>query len=265
MKILMKMMGVTGLLAGMMMVSGCGSDGGGIAFIPQIPDLAITKSHVGNFTRGQEGAVYTVNVSNAGNAVTDGTVTVVDTLPTGLAATAIGGTGWTCNLGTLTCTRSDVLAAGGSYPAITVTVNVVDGAGTSVTNKATVSGGGDLNTLNNVAQDPTAIDFITVSVNAPNIVPDNAARNAITYEVHMVSNYTYLVNGFTKGDELVFDAGTAVSVINSNPADQIIDVNGSLNGNSVTVHLTGIAPAADAQVFGVASFRTVFGANSLRP
>ena len=84
-------------------------------------------------------------------------MTVVDTLPTGLTATALAGTGWSCTLGTLTCTRSDVLAGGASYPAVTVTVTVASTAPASVTNQATVSGGGETNTANDTASDPTAI------------------------------------------------------------------------------------------------------------
>ena len=53
-------------------------------------------------------------------------MTVTDTLPGGLTATAIGGTGWTCTLTPLACTRSDGLDAGASYPAITVTVSVAN-------------------------------------------------------------------------------------------------------------------------------------------
>ena len=84
------------------------------------PDLAISKSHSGNFAQGQAGAGYTITVSNVGGAASSGTVTVTDALPTGLTATAISGTGWTCTLGTLTCTRSNSLASGGAYPAITL-------------------------------------------------------------------------------------------------------------------------------------------------
>src|SRR5262249_51332811 len=81
---------------------------------PQTPDLTITKSHTGNFTNGQTGATYTVTVHNSGNGSTTGAVTMTDSLPSGLTASGIGGSGWTCTLATLTCTRSDALAAGGS-------------------------------------------------------------------------------------------------------------------------------------------------------
>jgi CSLREA domain-containing protein/uncharacterized repeat protein (TIGR01451 family) len=119
------------------------------------PDLTITKTHAGNFTPGQVGAAYTITVSNVGGGATVGTVTVVDTLPAGLTATNIAGTGWACVLNTLTCTRADVLNAGASYPAITLTVNVAANVGGTVTNTATVSGGGELNTANDTASDPT--------------------------------------------------------------------------------------------------------------
>ena len=126
--------------------------------INQLADLTITKSHVGNFTQGQVGATYSITATNSGFAATSGTVTVTDTLPAGLTATAISGTGWTCVLGTLTCTRSDALAAGSSYPVITLTVNVSLTAPASVTNSATVSGGGENNASNNTANDLTTIN-----------------------------------------------------------------------------------------------------------
>ncbi|HSP17685.1 MAG TPA: hypothetical protein VLV78_23270 [Thermoanaerobaculia bacterium] len=85
-------------------------------------------------------------------------VTVADTLPAGLTATATSGTGWTCTLATLTCTRNDALAGAASYPAITVTVDVANNAPASLTNQATVSGGGDTSAANNTASDVVAID-----------------------------------------------------------------------------------------------------------
>ncbi len=125
------------------------------------PDLTITKTHTGNFSRPQTGATYTITVSNVGFGPTSGTVTVTDTLPNvpnTLVPTAIGGTGWTCTLATLTCTRSDALASGTSYPVITLTVNVPSEIfQANVTNSATVSGGGDVNAANNTASDPTHI------------------------------------------------------------------------------------------------------------
>jgi uncharacterized repeat protein (TIGR01451 family) len=126
--------------------------------INQLPDLTIAKSHSGNFTQGQVGATYSLTATNSGSSPTSAAVSVTDTLPAGLTATAISGTGWSCVLGTLTCTRSDALAAGSSYPAITLTVDVALTAPNNVTNSATVSGGGETNASNNTANDPTTIN-----------------------------------------------------------------------------------------------------------
>ncbi|MDB6067747.1 MAG: Nuclease [Pedosphaera sp.] len=124
---------------------------------PSIPDLGIAATHVGSFTQGDANDTYTIIVTNLGSATTSGTITLTDSLPASLTATAIGGSGWTANLATLTCSRSDTLAAGSSYPPITLTVAVATNAPSTVTNFATVSGGGDMNSANNSSADPTTI------------------------------------------------------------------------------------------------------------
>src|SRR5260370_7091597 len=77
--------------------------------INQLPDLTIAKSHSGNFPQGQVGATSSITATNSGSAPTSGTVTVTDTLPAGLTATAISATRWTSVLDTLTCTRTHPL------------------------------------------------------------------------------------------------------------------------------------------------------------
>jgi uncharacterized repeat protein (TIGR01451 family)/uncharacterized repeat protein (TIGR02543 family) len=121
-------------------------------------DLSIVKAHASTFSRGQVGATYQITVTNVSPVATAGVVTVTDTLPAGLIATGIAGTGWTCVLGTLTCTRADALAPSAAYPVIVLTVNVATTAPLLVINTATVSGGGnDVNPANNSTSDPTAI------------------------------------------------------------------------------------------------------------
>jgi uncharacterized repeat protein (TIGR01451 family) len=125
-------------------ISGGGSIGVGNAFDPTTidpaaPVLAITKTHTGNFTQGQQGAPYTVTVSNTGNAPTSGTITVTETVPSGLVLVSMAGTGWTCPSPGNTCSRSDVLAAGASYPVITVTVNVLATASSPQVNQVSAS------------------------------------------------------------------------------------------------------------------------------
>ncbi|MDQ1612402.1 MAG: hypothetical protein QOG00_2333 [Pyrinomonadaceae bacterium] len=131
------------------------------------PNLIIAKTHTGNFTRGTTNASYTITVTNSGTAATNGTtVTVTDTVPAGLTPTAPtppAGTvnGWSCVIAgqVVTCTRTDALPAGQSYPVIPITVTVSQTAANSVTNSVAVSGGGEPASLNgdNTATDPTTV------------------------------------------------------------------------------------------------------------
>jgi len=127
------------------------------------PDLTPTSSHAGSFTQADPAQPYTITVTNAGTASTGGTVTVTDTLPTGLTATSFSGTGWTTDLASLTATRTDALAAGSSYPPLTLTVTVAANAPASLVNTVQVSASGDLASANNSATDTTTILSMTPS------------------------------------------------------------------------------------------------------
>ncbi len=149
------------------------------------PDCVINKTHVGNFVRGSAGNTYTLTVSNASPSaaiVAGNTVTVVDSLASapGLTITAMSGTGWTCTV-LPTCTRSDALAPLASYPVITVTVTVaVSPLSNLQTNIATVSGGGETQTNNDSATDPTTIigTLLTITkTGAPN--PIRVGQNLV--------------------------------------------------------------------------------------
>lgn len=145
------------------------------------PDLRLTKTHSGNFTVGVQGA-YTLIVNNTlSSAATSATITVVDTLPTGLSyvSAGSGGTGWTCAAAgqVVTCTSSTVIAAGAaSANPININVSVAAVAVPSVTNSATVSGGGEpaANAGNNTAFDPTV-----VVVAAQNTFQPDGAQTAL--------------------------------------------------------------------------------------
>jgi hypothetical protein len=123
---------------------------------PPPSDLTVASTHAGTFNQGQTG-VYTLAVANSGSGPTSGIVTVTDAVPVGLTATAMSGTGWTCNLATTTCTRSDAIFGGTSYPPVTLSVNIAGDASATVTNTATVSGGAESNTANDVSNDITTI------------------------------------------------------------------------------------------------------------
>jgi uncharacterized repeat protein (TIGR01451 family) len=118
-------------------------------------------------------------------------VTVTDALPAGLTYSSATGTGWACSHagGTVTCTRSNALAVGSSYPAITLVVNVSQTAGASVTNTASVSGGGQTNTANDTASDPTTVvssSDLSVSKTVNNANPIQGQN--VTFTVTLTNN-----------------------------------------------------------------------------
>jgi hypothetical protein len=64
------------------------------------------------------------------------------------------------------------LAAGSSYPEISLTTNVASDAPAALTNSASVSGGGEANTGNNTASDPTTV--APISAATAKITPTSA-------------------------------------------------------------------------------------------
>jgi len=155
--------------AGSPLVNQAGVSGGGSASANTIdstiilngsPVLGIAKSHNGNFTQGQQGATYTITVSNAAGAgITDGTVTVTESVPAGLTLQSMAGAGWNCAV-LPTCTNGTALAGGSNYNPITVTVNVSASASSPLVNQASVSGGGSASAN---ASDPTTINGVPTS------------------------------------------------------------------------------------------------------
>jgi len=124
----------------------------------------------GSFAPGGSGQ-YSISVTNGSLAATSGNVTVTDTLPGNgaLTATSLSGPGWACTLSTLSCSRSDALAAGGSYPQITLAVSVASNASGTVTDQATVSGGGPTEATTSVQTQIVALGAWTI-----NIVPSGS-------------------------------------------------------------------------------------------
>jgi len=154
-----------------------------------VADMAITKSHSGNFSVGTNG-VFTLNVTNNGPSPTSGTITVTDTLPTGLTYISATGTGWTCGAAgqVVTCTNPTILASGASAPAITLTVSVGAAAYPSVTNTATVSSGA----FDNIAANNTASNVVAVGQTSLTVVKfadkASAAPGAIITYTETITN-----------------------------------------------------------------------------
>lgn len=153
--------------------------------------LAISKSHVGDFSQGQAGATYTVNVSNQpGASPTSGAVTVTEITPSGLNLVSMAGSGWACYGNA--CTRTDSLAAGASYPPITVAVDVAVNAPAQLTNQVMASGGGstaatanDVTTISPLPAAPVLLTPLNGAVNVPlsAILSWSPSAGASSYDV----------------------------------------------------------------------------------
>ncbi len=105
------------------------------------PQLTLTKTaSAATFTVGQP-ASYTLSLSNTGTAATTAVATITDTIPTSLTIGTLPA-GCTAAGQTVTCTVPAGLAAGGSTSFV-IPVTPTLAATPSVTNTASVSGGGD--------------------------------------------------------------------------------------------------------------------------
>jgi uncharacterized repeat protein (TIGR01451 family) len=121
------------------------------------PDLTMAMSHEPALVSGAK-TVFAIDVTNSGTLATDGTpVTVTDAFPAGAFDSIVvkSAPGWSCTVTglELSCTRTDPLAAGATYPRIEIEALVHDPVPASVTNTAVVAGGGDSDASNNTATD----------------------------------------------------------------------------------------------------------------
>jgi hypothetical protein len=178
--------------------------------------LSIVKAHTGNFNQSQPG-IYTATVSNAAwGAPTSGTVTVTENVPTGLTLASMAGTGWSCSSNT--CTRTDALNGGSSYPVITVMVNVAANAPASLTNSVTVSGGGSVSaTATNVTviQPLSTLALAPIAVNfGSQAVGGSSAAQTVTV-TNTGTNTLYVTNVAASGDFSQTNTCTTVAAAGS--------------------------------------------------
>jgi hypothetical protein len=109
------------------------------------------------------------------------------------------------------------------------------------------------------------------SVTTINVTSANAAKpsdvSSGDFDVDLAAgNYATEITGFAAGDKIGLPTAflSTATVINNDGADGVITITGDDgNGNVLTVNLTGVAPGADAKVYGVGSFNNAFGAGSL--
>ena len=214
-------------------VSGGGSPPAGTTDSVTIapPLLSISKAHTGDFVPGQTNATYTAGVSNYGLAgPTSGTVTVSETLPSGLVLVSMAGSGWTCPANGNTCARSDVLASGESYPPITITVNVRANAISPQVNAIAVSGGGAATATTTNVTVIASLSKATLSTPSPNTT---ISGSVVTFLWNAGTGATayWLDVGTVQGQGNIFAGQLATSVLSQS-------VSGiPISGGSVYVRL----------------------------
>jgi uncharacterized repeat protein (TIGR01451 family) len=213
------------------------------------PDVTLSKNSSGVFTRGLT-ASYTIPVSNVSpDGPTSGAVTVNDTLPVGLTPISASGTGWSCSIvsQTVSCVDSNVLAAGAAYPSITITANVLQTAPATVTNIATVAGGGEVNLSNDTATN-TASVISSADLSVTNLAaPDPVAAGAnITYTQVVTDNGPSAADNATLVETLPANT-TFVSI--SAPAGWTCTPPATATGNVVCTSLS--LPGSTAASFSL--------------
>ncbi|MBW8851907.1 MAG: DUF11 domain-containing protein, partial [Xanthomonadales bacterium] len=169
------------------------------------PVLTLTKTaSAASFTVGVP-ASYTLQVSNTGTSATNAVSTITDTIPTGLTIGTLPA-GCTAAGQTVTCTIASGLAAGSSTSFV-IPVTPTLAAGTSVTNTATVTGGGDPTC-------PAAAHCTSTAgptpVNAPVLTLTKTA-SAASFTVGVPASYTLQVS----------NTGTAATTATSTITDTI--------------------------------------------
>ncbi len=226
------------------------------------PVVTLAKVHNGTFTQGDPGDTYTITVANpSGPGFTAGTVTLTDTLPTGITAISMvqasGGTGsdWTCSVGTVSCTRTTPMAPG-ETDTFTLTVSVGYNASTSTNgsvNNVSLSGGGisggtvnasDTQTVQvgpgyvlNLSVNPAGAGTATANptnsagLAAGHYVPQSPVSLTATPNNTATSGYTF-VNWTGSSD--VANASSASATIQMNSATENVTANFTVVYTQVT-------------------------------
>jgi hypothetical protein len=224
--------------------------------IPPTASVAVTSTPT-TFSQGDTNDTVTVNVTNTSTSTpTNPSLALSVFMPVGLSANSIAGTnagtGWTCALNTLTCTRTSGLTAGANDPVVLgVSVTAAPSATpTSVTVSASVAGGG-------LAIPVTASDDIIIK-GVPTITWATPA--AITYPTAL-SGTQQDATASTAGTFVyspvsgtVLDAGPQTLGVTFTPADpgnfSVATSSAVLTVNQATQTISFVAPSP--VTFGVA-------------
>ena len=219
------------------------------------PQLTMSKSASASPWTVGVAASYTLQVQNTGTAATTAAATVTDTIPSGLT---IGTLPAACTSAsqTVTCTIGAGLATGDSASFV-IPVTPTLAAGASVTNTATVSGGGDptcpADARCTSSAGPTTVNAPSPSVSisvSPAAVSEDGASN-LTYTVTRSLNLASptvvnITTGGTATSGVDYTGGVATVTILAGATTATINIDPSVDGMvepDETVTLT-IAPGS---------------------
>jgi uncharacterized repeat protein (TIGR01451 family) len=209
-------------------------------------DLSITNTASGNPVNAGSALSFVLSVSNAGPDATSGTITVSNTVPTGVTGATGSGPGWTCGAqsGTVvTCTSGTSISASSSAPPLTISMAAP--ANGPAIDSASVSA----STSDPIPGNNTASQTVTITPKADLSITKNTSSGGIAGQ-SMVYTVVVTNNGPS--------SAAAVSVADTTPAGLTFVSNsggctsaypcalGTLtNGQSVTITSTySIAPSA---------------------
>jgi hypothetical protein len=109
----------------------------------QAADLIVGKTHIpSTFVVFDRNDSIAITVTNNGNVASSGTVTVTDTLPTGLAFNGSPTAGWSCNAvgsNPVVCTTVNAIASAGGTSPLALNVNVAGSTASPLTNNVAVA------------------------------------------------------------------------------------------------------------------------------
>ena len=230
-----------------------------IITVTPAPRLGLAKSSNGPWAVQQSGALYTLSVSNTGTAPTSGVVTVRDSLPAGISATAGTYGGWNCAVSgqAVSCTSSAPIAVG-AVSAIALPVTVGAAAVPGVANSATVGGGGDPANGGNApepgscsAGDPRCASTSTAVAVQADLGITKSASPSGSYLPGQALNYQIVVsnagpsdaNGVTVTDNV--PANVAVSSWSCTP---VANCGASSSGTGNAISLTGVNLASGQSI-----------------
>lgn len=248
------------------------------------PDLQLMKAKTGNLRPGATGT-YTLTVTNVGNDPKPNlsTVSIQDNLPTGLTLNGSpSGTGWTFTpvAGAVVASRTDALAVGAAYPAISIPVAVAANAPNTIVNLAIASNEYDANAINNVATDTAdtrkVADLELVSVTpAPATVciggtvqytfvvrnngPEAASNARINFSVP--AGFTNL----TRVSRTLAATGTGSFGVGTTTGTAYVDSVSLNNGASATYVFTAVAAVRPTGGTGVANVSVMRSATDIDP